>query len=312
MTTTVPPLVFCCPTCGATLRLPAATVPSAVACPQCGDAVRVPRAPHPVEADDLGPSVPPRAANLARAGTRYLSASVWLFAAGSICLLSSLTLRLAVAARSAEVPVWVTAVILAAVGGWAVCAVAGGLLRAVGYARFRDALQPLGLDGWCRAATAGGLLTALGVACIAPRVLGPALPPLVAAALLVGVTCGLLGTILEFAFLPALHRLLAETAGWQAAARTNAYAVSFVFTVVSVMAVLGGGLVVTVLAFGGRANQPGALLVPPPEARAAVAATLAALTLLVALICIRYARLLGHARRALSPPQPLPDATVRA
>ena len=31
--------------------------------------------------------------------------------------------------------------------------------------------------------------------------------------LLVGVTCGLLGTILEFAFLPALHRLLAEQAG---------------------------------------------------------------------------------------------------
>lgn len=304
------PLVFCCPTCGATLRVPAAARPSAVACPQCGEAVRVPRRPHPLETGEDVSTVSPRAARRARAGTGYLSASVVLFALGSIFLLSSLTLRLAVASRSAEVPVWVTALILAALGGGAACGVAGGLLRAVGYSFFRDALAPLGLDGWCRAAAAGGLLSAFGVACITPRVLGPALPPLLAAVLLVGVTCGLLGTILEFAFLPALHRLLADTAGWRAAARTNSYAVSFVFTVVSSMAVLGGGLVVTVLAFGGRANQPGALITPPPEVRAAVALTLSALTVLVALICLRYARLLSHTRRALTPPQPYPDASV--
>lgn len=303
-------LVFCCPTCGATLRVPPATGPAAVACPQCGEGVRVPHAPHPVEAGEDESLVHPASAARARAGVWYLSASVTLFAVGAACVLSALTLRLAVAARTADVPEWVPVVLVAAVVAWAVCGVVGGWLRAIGYARFGPALAPLGLDGWCRAAAIGGILTAGGAACVAPRALLPGLPSVFAALLLVGMAGGLLGTILEFAFLPALHRLLADAAGWQAAARTNAYAVSFVFTVVSSMAVLGGGLVVTVLAFGGKANQPGALLAPPAEARVAVAVTLGALTSLIGLACARYARLLAHTRRALAAPQPYPDARV--
>ena len=303
-------LVFCCPTCGATLRVPPAATPSAVACPQCGDAIRVPRAAHPVEAGEDVSAVSPEAAVRARAGARCLSASVWLFGLGAVGLLSSLTLRLAVAGRAAEVPDWTTTLILAAVAVWAGCGVLGGALRAVGYSRFQSALHPLGLDAWCRAAAVGGLLTAAGVACVTPRVLGPGLPPVLAAVLLIGLACGLLGTVLEFAFLPALHRLLADAAGWQAAARTNSYAVSFVFAVVSSMAVLGGGLVVTVLAYGGKANQPGALQSPPPEVRVAVALTLSGLIALVGLACVRYARLLAHTRRSLAAPQPYPDAPV--
>ena len=38
--------------------------------------------------------------------------------------------------------------------------------------------------------------------------------------------------------------------------------------------------------------------------------SLSALTVLVALICLRYARLLSHTRRALSAPQQLPDTSV--
>ena len=108
-------LVFCCPTCGATLRVPPAATPSAVACPQCGDAIRVPRAAHPVEAGEDVSAVSPEAAVRARAGARCLSASVWLFGLGAVGLLSSLTLRLAVAGRAAEVPDWTTTLILAGV-----------------------------------------------------------------------------------------------------------------------------------------------------------------------------------------------------
>ena len=200
--------------------------------------------------------------------------------------------------------------VVLAVGGWAACGVAGGFLRFAGYSRFRRSLSPLGFEAWAKAAAVGGLLSAVGVACVTPRFLGPSLPPVLAAILLIGVTCGLLGAALEFAFLPALHRLLADSAGWQAAARTHAYAVSFVFTVVAVMAVLGAGLVVTVLAFGGKANQPGALQSPPTEVRVAVALTLGFVTALVALAALRYALLLAHARRALAVPQPFPTPPV--
>lgn len=304
-------LVFCCPTCGATLRVPAATRPSAVACPQCGDAVRVPRSPHPVEAGEDMSAVSEAAAARACTGTKYLSASVWLFGLGAASLLTSLTLRLAIAGGRPDVPEWAEVVFVVAAAMWTSCGVLGGALRAVGYSRFGQALLPLGLDAWCRAAAAGALLTTIGVACVAPRTVGPVVPPVLAAILLIGITCGLLGTVLEFAFLPALHRLLADAAGWQAAARTNTYAVSFVFAVVGSMAVLGGGLVITVLAYGGKANQPGALQSPPSEVRVAVALTLSGLTALISLACVRYARLLAHTRRALTAPQLLPDSPVR-
>jgi len=303
-------LVFCCPTCGATLRVPAATGPTAVACPQCGEGIRVPRAPHPVEAGEGVSAATQEAATRARSGARVLSVSVGLFALGATGLLTALTLRLAIAGGRADVPEWAKSVFLVGVLGWVACGVLGGVLRAVGYFRFTTALLPLGLNAWCRAATAGAVLTAVGLACVVPRAIGLT-GAAVSAALLAGISCGLLGSVLEIAFLPALQRLLTNVAGWRAAARVNAYAVSLVFAFVAGTAVLGGGMVVAVLAFTGNDHHPEEVRTPPPEVRVVVTLTLSLLIALISLGCVRYLRLLTHARRALATPEPYPSAPIR-
>jgi len=279
-------------------------------CPQCGEGVRVPRGPHPVEAGEFVSAATQAAAARARSGARLLAVSVGLFAFGAAGLLTALTLRLAIAGGRPDVPGWAKSVFLAGVLGWVACGVLGGLLRAVGYARFTSALLPFGLDAWARTATAGAVLTAVGLACVVPRAFGLTGAP-VSAVLLVGVTCGLLGSVLEVAFLPALQRLLADVAGWRAAARVNAYAVSLVFALVAGMAVLGGGMVVAVLAYAGNPQPPDAARTPPPEVRAVVTLTLSLLIALISLVCVRYFRLLAHARRALATPEPYPSAPVR-
>ena len=214
-------LLFCCPSCGADLRVnPAAAV--LVSCPGCGEGVRVPRRPHPREAATDAPVLPATFRHGSARGLRLLSLSVWTFATAAACVALSFLLRVTIGHPSpGEYPDWLPPVQLALAGVWCVFASGGCVLRLRGYHRCRASAERYHLGGWVSAASVGVGLSAVGVLTVAPLVVGRpvvVLPPTAAGVMLIGLSAGLVGVLLEFAFLVVLNRLLWETAGWQAAA----------------------------------------------------------------------------------------------
>jgi hypothetical protein len=303
-------LAFCCPSCGENLRANPATA-AYVSCPGCGEPIRVPRHPHPVETGPAAPTFSAPAVAAARAGLHRLLFSTSLFAIGIGLAAAAVGLRVATFARPpAPLPDWVLATTLLLAAGWVVLGLFGCGCRATGYARCRAAADAVGVGAWARAAGGGTWLTAVGVLAVVPWLLGRpvvTLPVEGVAVVFVGLVCGAFGMALEFAFLNVLHRLLWETAGWRAANRTSAYTLTFVFTAVAGMGSVCLGGVVSVLAFGGRAKEPGPL---PAEVRWVAAGVLLALVGCAAVVVYRYAQLLVATRRALAQPEPLPGPQV--
>jgi hypothetical protein len=155
------------------------------------------------------------------------------------------------------------------------------------------------------AAAAGAGLAVVGVLAMVPWMVGRPLldvPPPLAGLLLIGLTTGLVGVLLEFAFMPVLNRLLWETAGWQAASETGRYAVAFVFGMVGVMGALCLGVAALVLTAGGKDMSPNA-----PEVSAQAKAIAVAVILTVCGIggwlTWRFARLLQLVRQAVNTPE---------
>ncbi len=308
-------LLFCCPVCGSNLRVPRSAAVATVACPGCQEPIHVPRHTHPAESLHDTPAVPAIEAARARAGLARLTLSLWLFMACTALAIIVLSLRAAVGPRPPEfVLVWIPLSVLTTVC-WGI-----GLLacwfRVRGYLQVRGAAAAVGVETWVRLPAVGAVFTGVGetsaITSVIPWLVGRTvfdLPPEIAALAFLGILCGLIGLVLEFAFVTALHRLLWETAGWQAANKTGTYAVTFLFSSVAAMAVViaGGAAVMALLGFAPAPPPAEADFVANPlplEVRVVRAIVLSALTAITALVAYRYGRLLRSTRRALAAPQP--------
>jgi hypothetical protein len=197
-------------------------------------------------------------------------------------------------------------------GGWLLAAGGGCALRIRGYLHCRTAADRYALGGWLLSATFGAGLSVVGVAAVAPLVIGRpilALPPPAAGVLLIGLSTGLVGVLLEFAFLAVVNRLLWETAGWQVAAHTGRYAIAVVFGTVAVMGSLCLGVVAIVLTTGGNDVKADAADVSV-LAKGIAALVILAVSGISGWLTWRFARLLRLTREAVCQPEPTPDPPV--
>jgi hypothetical protein len=236
-----------------------------------------------------------------------LSASVWLFAAAAGSVAASFLLRVTIGRHSPDdYPPWLPPVQVALAAWWFVLACGGCVCRVRGYLLCRPAAARYDLGPWAVAAAVGAGLASVGVLVVVPLVIGRPvldLPPAGAGFLLVGMSAGLIGVLLEFAFMPVLNRVLWETAGWQAAAHTGRYAVAYVFAAVAVTAVLCLGVMALVLTADGReANAAEAGV--PVQAKVIAVAVIAAVAVIVGWITWRQLKLLRVARRAVNTAEP--------
>jgi hypothetical protein len=242
-----------------------------------------------------------------------LSVSVWAFATAAACVAVSFLLRVAIGHPSPdEYPGWLPPVQVVLSGWWLVFACGGCVFRLRGYLRCRAAADRYDLGGWVVAAAAGVGLSAAGVLAVVPLVIGrPILAPSPTAAgfLLIGLSAGLVGVLLEFAFLAVVNRLLWETAGWQAAADTGRYAVAVVFGMVAVMGCLCLGVVALVATAGGTDVNTDAAGVSVPAKVIAVLVILA-VSGISGWLMWRFARLLRLTREAVCQPEQTPDPPV--
>ncbi len=307
-------LLFCCPECGSNLRVARSAAVATVACPGCREPIHVPRHTHPAEALHDTPAVPAIEAARARAGLARLTLSLWLFLVCTCIALLALSLRAAVGPQPPEyVLVWLPLSVLTTI------CLAIGLLacwfRVRGYLQVRGAASAVGVELWVRLPAIGAVFTGVGetsaITSVLPWLVGRTvfeLPPEVAALAFIGIACGLIGLVLEFAFITAVHRLLWETAGWQAANKTGRYAVTFLFSAVAALATLiaGGATVMALLGIAPAPPVEGAVAANPLPADVQVvrAVVLSVLTAIAGLVAYRYGRLLRNTRRALSAPQP--------
>jgi|GEM_PF-1789252 len=308
-------LLFCCPVCGSNLRVPRSAAVVTVACPGCREPIHVPRHTHPAESLHDTPAVPAIEAARARAGLARLTLSLWLFLVCIALAILALSLRAAVGPQPPEyIFVWVPLSVLTT-ACWGVGLMACWF-RLRGYLQVRGAAAAVGVEMWVRLPAFGAVFTAIGetsaITSVIPWLVGRTvfeLPPEIAALAFFGILCGLIGLVLEFAFVTAIHRLLWETAGWQAANKTGSYAMTFlVSSVAAMLTVIAGGAAVIALVGGLPATPPAetdiASATLPIEVRIVRAFVLGGLTAITALVAYRYGRLLRSTRRALAAPQP--------
>jgi hypothetical protein len=239
-----------------------------------------------------------------------LSVSLWAFAAAGAGVAASFLIRVAVGPHPADgYPAWLPPVQLSLAGWWLLTGVVGCLCRVTGYLRCRVAADRFALRPWATAATVGASVAAVGVLAVVPAIVGrPVLdvPPAGGGLILIGLSCGSLGVLLEFAFLPVLHRVLWETAGWHAANQTSRFVVAFVFGMVAVMAALCLGVVALVLTAGGG-NGPDDV---SPHAKVIAVLVIVAVAAISGWMTWRFGRLLRLARSAVNHPEPTPDPSV--
>jgi len=238
---------------------------------------------------------------------------VWSFAAAAGCVAVSFLFRVAIGHPSLdEYPGWLPTVQVILAGGWLLAACGGCALRLRGYLLCRTAADRYALGGWVVTAAFGAALSAIGVLAVAPLIIGRpilVLPPTAAGFLLIGLSAGLVGVLLEFAFLAVVNRLLWETAGWQAATHTGRYAIAVVFGMVAVMGCLCLGVVALVLTAGGAdANTDTANA--PLVAKVIAVLVILAVSGISGWLTWRFARLLQLTREAVCQPEPTPDPPV--
>jgi len=306
-------LLICCPECGANLRVTRSAAVPTVACPGCSEPIRVPRSPHPAESAFDTPAVRAVDANRARAGLSRLKLSLTLFGVCALLALGIVTLRSAATQRLPDAtPAWVpftTTSLTAILIGLGILAC---WFRVRGYLQCRRAGADVGVEFWMRLAAAGAVFTGIGEVSTAPWFLGMplrSLPSEIAAFVMIGLLCGIIGIVMEFAFLSAIHRLLWETSGWQAANKAGNYAITFVFAAVSAMATVIAGYMIVILSEGGKPGQMVPDQVGNPmgaEIRIVSVLVLGGLASITGLVCWRYGRLLSLTRRSLATPQAYP------
>ena len=291
-------LLFCCPSCGANLRVTADVAPL-VSCPGCGEPIRVPHHPHPVESLATETHFPPSALIFARSGLRHLLVSLGLFTIALSVAATAFGVRLWIG-RPVTYPNWFPVAQVTLAGLWVAFASLACACRMLGYTRCRQLATEVGVEAWAKAAAIGGGMTAVGVFAVIPWLIGrPALQlsPELIALVMIGVTCGLLGIGIEFAFLNVLHRLLWETVGWQVANNTSRYTMQFVFAIVTGMGSLCLGAMAAVMVGGDRTNSA----VPW------IGATVIAAVFGCALWTMgQYTKLLTTTLHALNQPEPQP------
>jgi hypothetical protein len=299
-------LSFCCPSCGATLRVTAATAPL-VSCPGCGEPIRVPRRPHPVESRPDDSPISSAALFSAAAGVSRLRLSLLLFAIALGFAAAALAVRLANAPLvPGAIPDWLPAITFSCVVGWVLAGWLGCWARHSGYKLCRPAAAAVGVEPWAKAAGAGTWLCGCGM--VAAGVLLIGMPrAMLAAAVLIGLTVGLFGVALEFAILTVWYRLLWETAGWRVANGASRYTLDFVFAAVAVMGCLCLGGMTAIGVAGGHERVPGEI---PASVKWVFVITLAAVAGCVGWTLVRYARLLAETLRALRQPEPNRDEQV--
>lgn len=301
-------LLFCCPSCGADLRVnPVSAL--LVSCPSCGEPIRVPRRPHPREAATDTPTLPAVVRNQVSRGLNLLSISVWAFVSAAGCVAASFLLRVTVGhPLPAEYPTWLPAVHVTLAAAWFLLACGGCACRVWGYLCCRPAADRYALAPWATAAAVGAGMTAAGALAVVPAIIGRptiTLPPVGAGFFLLGLSAGLFGVVLEFAFFPLLHRLLWETAGWQAADQTGRYVVAFVFGMVAVMGTLCLGMMAVVLTAGGREMTADAAGVSV-QAKAVAVVVILSVCGIGGWLTWRFLRLLRMTRYAINQPEPSP------
>lgn len=300
-------VLFCCPSCGASLRVTAEVAPL-VSCPGCGEPIRVPRRPHPVETVNSVSSHPPAVLAAARSGLRLLILSLMLFVAAVGLAVIAFGLRVAYDPTGpGPLPTWYPTVVVGLAVVWVLAGVAASWVRLVGYTRCRPLAATMGVEAWAKAAAVGAGLAVCGVLAGVPWLIGRPLlhpTPELIAVMLAGQTSGLIGVGIEFAFLTVLHRLLWDTAGWREANRTSRYTVEFVFTVVLGMGCVCVAGMTTVMAVGGRTREPAAPV--PPELKWIGLAVLASVAGCAGWMAWRYARILTTALRVIDQPEAHP------
>jgi len=307
-------LHFCCPTCGADLRVDP-LVASMVSCPGCGEPIRVPRKPHPVEATELSQLLSRLARVRARLGLLLLRFSLMFGSVAALFFSIRVMIKL-VLDRNPDIaePAWMPAVIVLLASAWCIFSGFGCWLRFRGYRKMRAAAALVGVEGWASAAMWGSLFAMIGTVAMWPALVGRPYLELRAeglATVMFGLATGLVGLLLEFSVLAVLHRFLWESAGWQAANRTGQYAVTCVFSTVAALAsFIAGGLGIIAIAGGVAAQR--APNDPLPEI--AVEYRLVGLAVLACVIaCVgwcrwRYGQLLRSTGEALAKSQPEPQA----
>lgn len=268
----------------------------------------MPRRPHPREAATDSPGLPADVRRRTAGGLLLLSVSAWAFVAAGGGVAGSLALRVTLGPVDQDYPPWLPVVQLALAGWWFALAAAGCVCRVWGYRLCRPAAARYDLGPWASAAAAGAGLAAAGVLAVVPVIVGKPglhLTPLGLGFVMIGLTTGFVGVLAEFAFMSVLHRLLWETAGWQAAGQTGRYVVAFVFGVVAAVGAVCVGAMAAILTY---THPDPAETVPPAKVIGG---------LVVAAVCgcggylaWRFSRLLKLARAALAQPEPTPDRPV--
>ena len=218
MTTGIAQANFCCPECGAGLRLPRRDAGMVIGCHCCGEAIRIPRQPHPVECDVTSDSlISVETARSAEAGLRRLSLSLMLNLSGWLCAAAVALAWVIVEGpaavyhrNSGEMRSWLIAAALTNI----TLAFVTAALRLRGYRQTRPAAELLRGGQWLGTAMIGVGVSTIGLLlAVTPPLFGfdvDATPSLLLALVELGRLAVVTGLVLEMAVMFVWSRLLTE------------------------------------------------------------------------------------------------------
>ncbi len=295
-------LIFCCPECGATLRAARSAYVAVILCTQCREPIRVPVAPHVAEAAIDVPTIRPIDASQGQVGLTRLNLSLWFFAFSTFIILLILSLRFSLDLRpNIDVPEWYPPAITALIVFWLLVSWAGCILRIWGYSACVRIATSVGVEGWIRLSSWGASLLAVGQFSVVLLYLTrtfPMMPIETMPIIMAGLLCGALGVAMEFGILSALHRILWETAGWQAANLTGRFAITLIGSSIATLSIVCIGL----MGLSSLHKQDPAALTQP-QTRIVLAGMVGALVGFVLLVSMKYRRLLLVTSQALAQPE---------
>jgi hypothetical protein len=279
---------------------------SVVACPSCGEAIRVPHHPHPNESFTLleSPFSPPAIASVQQ-GLLALLRSLRIFFVALLVCAVLLGLRLFVLNPPHAPDGWAQLGIIVLSMCWGSLALYASWLRYCGYRACKLAGAALGVGGYSGIAAKGALFSALGSTSLVPILIGRPiieLPVVVFSLVLIGLVAGGFGLVLEFTFLPMLHRFLWEHEGQHVAQKTDRYLFTVVLAVLGSLfcTMFGGLLIVTLVQAQSASLPPGTPVNITMQLRLIGLAVVTAVTLVTLWPIFRYANILEQALRSFT------------
>jgi len=295
-------LVFCCPECGATLRATRSAYVAVIMCTQCREPIRVPASPHNAEAAIDVPTIRPDDASRGQAGLTRLNFSLWIFALSTFIVLLILSLFLSLDLRpNIKAPEWYQITVHTLIVLWLLVSWTGCIMRIWGYCACLRIATSVGVEGWIRLSTWGASLIAVGQFSVVLLYLTRTIqmmPTEVMPLIMAGLLSGAMGIAMEFGILSVLHRILWETAGWQAANLTGRFAITLIGSTITTLSIVCIGLIgLSSL----HKQDPAALTLP--QTRIAMAGMVGALIGFVFLVSMKYRRLLMTTHQALAQPE---------